>query len=163
VKLVDVEPFIQKWKAINCGNCPNFNQVRCIRCPYKDVVQVLEAAEQKRRMKAMVSRDKVLRALKVCQNAEKNGFDCWDLESSPEDCPYREFVEDGCINKLIGDAGELLEQSGGVVQCKDCRWGCWTQNGFGDDMIECTNGDSPVSNSCMVVDPDWFCAEGEEK
>ena len=45
MKLVDVEPYIQKWKAINCGNCPNFNQIRCLKCPYKDVVRELEAAE----------------------------------------------------------------------------------------------------------------------
>ena len=48
-----------------------------------------------------------------------------------------------------------------VIRCKDCRWGIKKTNCKGEDMINCCNKETPVCDSCMLVEPDWFCADGE--
>ena len=48
-----------------------------------------------------------------------------------------------------------------VVRCKDCRWGKWLKNWRGEDMVICGNKESPVSETYRLVEPDWYCADGE--
>ena len=52
-----------------------------------------------------------------------------------------------------------------VVRCKDCKHGEMRKNCYGDDMVECSNPDSPVRDYALTALflPDWFCADGERK
>lgn len=50
-----------------------------------------------------------------------------------------------------------------VVRCKDCRWGEWSKNCRGEDMVICNNTESPVSETYRLVEPDWYCADGERR
>ena len=49
-----------------------------------------------------------------------------------------------------------------VVRCKDCRWGDWSRNGKGEEMVLCYNGDTGIEDG-YLHEPDWFCAEGERR
>ena len=49
-----------------------------------------------------------------------------------------------------------------LVLCKDCRWGDWSRNGKGEEMILCYNGDTGIEDG-YLHEPDWFCAEGEQR
>ena len=57
-------------------------------------------------------------------------------------------------------AGRLLMPE--IVRCKDCRWGDWTKNIRGEDMIFCYNGDTGIEDG-YLHEPDWYCAEGEHR
>ena len=50
-----------------------------------------------------------------------------------------------------------------VVRCKDCRWGEWTKNCRGEDVVICNNTWSPISETCGIVKPNWYCADGERR
>ena len=52
-----------------------------------------------------------------------------------------------------------------VVRCKDCKHGEMRKNCYGNDMVECSNPDSPVRDYALTALflPDWFCADGERK
>lgn len=47
-----------------------------------------------------------------------------------------------------------------VVRCKDCRYGMWIKNIFGEDRIACILEESFVQDD-RALPPDWFCADGE--
>ena len=49
-----------------------------------------------------------------------------------------------------------------LVRCKDCKWGDWSRNGKGEEMILCYNGNTGIEDG-YLQEPDWFCAEGERK
>lgn len=53
---------------------------------------------------------------------------------------------------------ELLQSQPQIVRCKDCRWGDPVKNGYGEDVIECTED---IEHRCHATD--WFCADGESK
>ena len=49
-----------------------------------------------------------------------------------------------------------------VVRCKDCKWGDWSRNGKGEEMILCYNGNTGIEDG-YLHEPDWFCAEWEKR
>ena len=69
--------------------------------------------------------------------------------------------------QALFDVVEILEAVRGhpgvvdIVRCKDCRWAVWSKNCRGEDMVICSNTESPVSATYRLVEPDWYCAEGE--
>ena len=51
-----------------------------------------------------------------------------------------------------------------VVLCKDCKHGEMRKNCYGDDVVDCSNPNSPVRGDyTFTAWPDWFCADGERK
>ena len=48
-----------------------------------------------------------------------------------------------------------------LVRCKDCRFGEACKNGRGKHGVMCYNSQS--ASHCWVHEPDWFCADGENK
>lgn len=64
--------------------------------------------------------------------------------------------EDGAV------VGVGLNRIAELVRCKDCKWGDWTRNGFGENMILCYNGNTGIEDG-YLQEPDWYCAEGERK
>lgn len=59
-------------------------------------------------------------------------------------------------NKHISSALEA------VVYCKDCRWGDWSKNMKGEEMIFCYNENTGIEDG-YLHEPEWFCADGEMK
>ena len=45
-----------------------------------------------------------------------------------------------------------------VTRCKDCKYGDSVKNGKGETMIECV-----LLYEGWLKEPDWFCADGEQK
>jgi hypothetical protein len=46
-----------------------------------------------------------------------------------------------------------------VVRCRDCKWN-------GDDCTWCMNPNLALGGdytSCLYIEPNWFCADGERK
>lgn len=76
---------------------------------------------------------------------------------------------DGDGLQALCDVAEILDAVRGhpgvvdIVRCKDCRWGEWSKNCRGEDMVICNNTESPVSETCRLVEPDWYCAYGERR
>jgi hypothetical protein len=62
------------------------------------------------------------------------------------------------------EGGEKVEFTK-VVRCKDCKYGEMRKNCYGDDMVDCSNPDSPVRDYALsaLFRPDWFCADGERR
>lgn len=74
---------------------------------------------------------------------------------------------DGDGLQALCDVAEILDAVRGhpgavdIVRCKDCRWVVWSKNWRGEDMVICSNKESPVSETYRLVEPDWYCADGE--
>ena len=49
-----------------------------------------------------------------------------------------------------------------LVRCKDCRWGEYSKNARGEDMVFCYKGETGIEDG-YLHEPEWFCAEGERK
>lgn len=49
-----------------------------------------------------------------------------------------------------------------VVRCRDCVYGCLSQNVCGEDRVFCENPDFEGMDY-LVNEPDWFCADGERR
>lgn len=65
--------------------------------------------------------------------------------------------------KVINDGlCEAVTEQKQIVRCKDCRWGDWSKNIKGEEMIFCYNGDTGIEDG-YLHEPEWFCAEGIAK
>lgn len=71
-------------------------------------------------------------------------------------------LKNGAKHRCI-DAGMILDLPKAnvveIVRCKDCKW-------CNDDCSECMNPNLALGGdyaSCLYIDPDWFCADGEQK
>ena len=60
------------------------------------------------------------------------------------------------------DGGKRVEEMHRLVRCKDCKWGEPARNGKGEEMIFCYCGDTGIEDG-WLLDPDWYCAEGERR
>ena len=56
---------------------------------------------------------------------------------------------------------ETVENIQELVRCKDCKHREACKNGRGEHGVMCYNSHS--ASHSWVHEPDWFCADGEEK
>ena len=70
--------------------------------------------------------------------------------------------EEPLIRSDGASVGVGFRQMTELVRCKDCRWGDWSRNGKGEEMILCYNGDTGIEDG-YLHEPYWLCAEGKRK
>lgn len=98
--------------------------------------------------------DKVIKALSICS---KTGF-C----EGNNGCPYwkeSDWHFDDC-KQMAKDALELLKEQKQIVRCKDCKH---RFNGEHHDNCCEVLMEKVKWTFEVTVDPDWFCADGEQK
>ena len=95
----------------------------------------------------MAKADEVKKALDVCIN---QGFG-----SKCHECVYREYEGGFCIDALMKDALDVINQME-VVRCKDCKH-C-IETSASSTKIACTKG-----VNWRAVEQNHFCSYGERK
>ena len=94
-----------------------------------------------------MNRINVIKAIKQCidyGNESCNGCPYFGIKLDEDD-------ERMCSDVMLSDVMELLEQSVQVIKCKDCKFNF-------DGLCDC---EGVTSNA--LVEPNWFCADGERK
>ena len=49
-----------------------------------------------------------------------------------------------------------------VVRCKDCKHGTLTKNALGETMVSCWHPQNYIESD-WLLNPDFYCADGERK
>ena len=102
--------------------------------------------------------EKVIKGLRICL-----------MQKDCVGCPYqkelKEILDKSHNDDLHCPIAQFLmmtlpcwEEHPQIVRCKECRWGDPVKNGYGEDVIECTED---MEHRCHATD--WFCADGERR
>ena len=95
--------------------------------------------------------------------SDLEGCDGFDREQTERD-------RDDAVRLLMNQAKQkfFVDENGKwiplpiVTRCKDCKWGKPSRNGKGEEMVFCYCGNTGIEDG-WLLDPDWYCAEGEPK
>ena len=75
---------------------------------------------------------------------------------------YHVPKDEQTVTLSIDTLETALSEQPQIVRCKDCRWGEYSKNARGEDMVFCYNGDTGIEDG-YLHEPDWFCAAGERE
>lgn len=78
-----------------------------------------------------------------------------------DDADKYKHIEDEC-RRMIGHEMPTVDAVP-VVRCGECKHGEPDTNCIGEKAIRCEHEDNPYGGGVWLMNPKWFCADGERR